>query len=89
MITPCTSRKAGFRSVRKSPFAKNYLPSAVDTLSRSAEAGLDVVFYVGYDVGDKFWVQIHGGGHGYWNYHSWNSGGAHSRLQVTYMGTLN
>lgn len=50
MITPCTSRKAGFISVRKSPFAKNYLPSAVDTLSRSAEAGLDVVFYVGYDV---------------------------------------
>jgi len=39
-----------------------------------------------FNVGDKFWVQIHGGGHGYWNYHSWNSGGAHSRMQIEYLG---
>jgi len=40
------------------------------------------------NVGDLFWVQIYGSGHGYWNYHSWNAGGAHSRLEIEYLGVL-
>jgi hypothetical protein len=55
MVTPCTSRKANFRTVARSPFAKSFLPSAVETLARSVDAGLDVVFYVGYDAGDRVW----------------------------------
>lgn len=55
MVTPCTSRKANFRTVARSPFAKSFLPSAVETLARSVDAGLDVVFYVGYDAGDTVW----------------------------------
>jgi len=52
MVTPCTSRKAKFSTVDKSPFAISYLPSVVSTLARSREANLDVVFYVGYDAGE-------------------------------------
>ena len=53
MVTPCTSRKAKFSTVDKSPFAISYLPSVVSTLARSREANLDVVFYVGYDAGEQ------------------------------------
>jgi len=40
------------------------------------------------NAGDLFWVQIYGTGHGQWNYHSWSPNGAHSRLEIEYIGIL-
>lgn len=41
-----------------------------------------------FAAGDTFWIQIYGDNHGTYQYHSWNSGGAHSRAQVFYLGPL-
>jgi len=38
--------------------------------------------------GDLFYIQIYGSGHGHWNYHAWNAQGAHSRLEIEYLGAL-
>lgn len=39
-----------------------------------------------FEKGEKFYINIYGSGHGSYQYHSWNSGGEHSRLQVEYLG---
>jgi hypothetical protein len=41
-----------------------------------------------FKAGDTFWVQIYGDNHGTYQYHAWNNGGTHSRLQVFYAGPL-
>merc|ERR1712146_627356 len=64
----------------------NHIHHGHDYASNWADQHADLTWKM--KVGDKFWVQIHGGGHGYWNYHSWSKTGDYSRLQITYVGDV-
>ena len=57
VVTPVTSRgpNQSLSSVADTPFVESFIGSAMLSLANSADAGYDVAFYIGHDVGDRIW----------------------------------